>query len=46
MGTIPHENMGCYVYFIKHKNDMYASAALIMLKTGLVYVIATDWHGV
>ena len=28
MGAIPHESMGCYNYFIKHKNDMHAPAAL------------------
>ena len=28
VGTIPHESMGCYVYFIKHKNDTHAPAAL------------------
>ena len=24
MGVIPHESMGCYILYVKHKNEMYA----------------------
>ena len=28
VGAFPHEIMGCYIIFIKGKDDIYASAAL------------------